>query len=166
MRVISECFEVVHLDKALYKFPLLILHYWRVPELSFCYWLNICDYTEGCCCVWQLLRIVRENTVVIVVGETGSGKTTQLTQVCRQWMVLFHCITIVIGNVVFNILATSWCRAVIYSRFSVAISSYAINIFMHFLNVFWNFSVDLTLQHLRIPLQSALWVAVKCRCGR
>jgi len=32
--------------------------------------------------VLQLLRIVRENAVVIVVGETGSGKTTQLTQVC------------------------------------------------------------------------------------
>jgi len=31
--------------------------------------------------VLQLLRIIRENTVVIVVGETGSGKTTQLTQV-------------------------------------------------------------------------------------
>lgn len=28
----------------------------------------------------QLLNIIRENNVVIVVGETGSGKTTQLTQ--------------------------------------------------------------------------------------
>ena len=35
-----------------------------------------------CCCVtMQLLRVIRENNVVIVVGETGSGKTTQLTQV-------------------------------------------------------------------------------------
>jgi len=25
--------------------------------------------------------VVRENQVVVVVGETGSGKTTQLTQV-------------------------------------------------------------------------------------
>ena len=30
----------------------------------------------------ELLRIVRDNQIVIVVGETGSGKTTQLTQVC------------------------------------------------------------------------------------
>ena len=29
----------------------------------------------------QLLRVIRENNIVIVVGETGSGKTTQLTQV-------------------------------------------------------------------------------------
>jgi pre-mRNA-splicing factor ATP-dependent RNA helicase DHX38/PRP16 len=30
----------------------------------------------------ELLKIVRENNIVIIVGETGSGKTTQLTQVC------------------------------------------------------------------------------------
>ena len=29
----------------------------------------------------ELLKIVRENQIVIIVGETGSGKTTQLTQV-------------------------------------------------------------------------------------
>lgn len=28
------------------------------------------------------MQVIRENQVVIVVGETGSGKTTQLTQVC------------------------------------------------------------------------------------
>lgn len=28
----------------------------------------------------ELLNVIRENTVIIVVGETGSGKTTQLTQ--------------------------------------------------------------------------------------
>lgn len=28
----------------------------------------------------QLLSIIRENSIVVVVGETGSGKTTQLTQ--------------------------------------------------------------------------------------
>ena len=28
----------------------------------------------------QLLNIIRENSVIVVVGETGSGKTTQLTQ--------------------------------------------------------------------------------------
>ena len=28
----------------------------------------------------DLLRVIRENQVIIVVGETGSGKTTQLTQ--------------------------------------------------------------------------------------
>lgn len=28
----------------------------------------------------ELLNVIRENTVVIIVGETGSGKTTQLTQ--------------------------------------------------------------------------------------
>ncbi len=32
----------------------------------------------------QLLKIVRENNVVIIVGETGSGKTTQLTQYLHE----------------------------------------------------------------------------------
>jgi pre-mRNA-splicing factor ATP-dependent RNA helicase DHX38/PRP16 len=32
----------------------------------------------------DLLRLVRENQVVVVVGETGSGKTTQLTQYLRE----------------------------------------------------------------------------------
>lgn len=29
----------------------------------------------------ELLSIIRDNSIVIIVGETGSGKTTQLTQV-------------------------------------------------------------------------------------
>ena len=33
---------------------------------------------------FQLLNIVRDNQVIIVVGETGSGKTTQLTQVRKN----------------------------------------------------------------------------------
>ncbi|KAM7274785.1 hypothetical protein ACFE04_016651 [Oxalis oulophora] len=32
----------------------------------------------------ELLQIVRENQVVVVVGETGSGKTTQLTQYLHE----------------------------------------------------------------------------------
>ena len=28
----------------------------------------------------DLRKIIRENKIVIIVGETGSGKTTQLTQ--------------------------------------------------------------------------------------
>lgn len=32
----------------------------------------------------ELLNVIRENSVVIVVGETGSGKTTQLTQYLHE----------------------------------------------------------------------------------
>lgn len=32
----------------------------------------------------ELLKVVRENSVVIIVGETGSGKTTQLTQYLHE----------------------------------------------------------------------------------
>lgn len=28
----------------------------------------------------DLMKVLRENKVVVIVGETGSGKTTQLTQ--------------------------------------------------------------------------------------
>lgn len=32
----------------------------------------------------DLLNVIRENSVVIIVGETGSGKTTQLTQYLHE----------------------------------------------------------------------------------
>lgn len=32
----------------------------------------------------ELVNIIRENSVVIIVGETGSGKTTQLTQYLHE----------------------------------------------------------------------------------
>ena len=32
----------------------------------------------------QLLTVVRDNKIVIIVGETGSGKTTQLTQYLHE----------------------------------------------------------------------------------
>uniref|UniRef100_A0A2P2HW90 RNA helicase n=1 Tax=Hirondellea gigas TaxID=1518452 RepID=A0A2P2HW90_9CRUS len=32
----------------------------------------------------ELLRVIRENPIVIIVGETGSGKTTQLTQYLHE----------------------------------------------------------------------------------
>ena len=32
----------------------------------------------------KLLHIIRDNPVVIVVGETGSGKTTQLPKICLE----------------------------------------------------------------------------------
>jgi ATP-dependent RNA helicase DHX8/PRP22 len=30
----------------------------------------------------EILKAVEQNDVVVVIGETGSGKTTQLSQVC------------------------------------------------------------------------------------
>lgn len=46
----------------------------------------------------NLLKVIRENSVVVIVGETGSGKTTQLTQcVCSarasQWVWAFSMLT-------------------------------------------------------------------------
>lgn len=35
-------------------------------------------------CRQELLNIIRENNVVVIVGETGSGKTTQLTQYLHE----------------------------------------------------------------------------------
>lgn len=41
-------------------------------------------------------QVIRENQVVVVVGETGSGKTTQLTQVtpCIAITFTFTCLKI------------------------------------------------------------------------
>lgn len=35
----------------------------------------------------EVLNVIRENSVVIIIGETGSGKTTQLTQVCIAFLI-------------------------------------------------------------------------------
>lgn len=35
-------------------------------------------------CRDELLQLIRENSIVVVVGETGSGKTTQLTQYLKE----------------------------------------------------------------------------------
>lgn len=35
-------------------------------------------------CILQLLNVIRENSIVIIIGETGSGKTTQLTQYLHE----------------------------------------------------------------------------------
>jgi midasin (ATPase involved in ribosome maturation) len=35
-------------------------------------------------CRKELMNVIRENNVVILVGETGSGKTTQLTQYLHE----------------------------------------------------------------------------------
>lgn len=32
----------------------------------------------------QVLNVIRENSIVIIIGETGSGKTTQLTQYLHE----------------------------------------------------------------------------------
>ncbi|KAG6919467.1 hypothetical protein DXG01_005726 [Tephrocybe rancida] len=38
------------------------------------------EYLPAFACREELMKVIRENQVIIVVGETGSGKTTQLTQ--------------------------------------------------------------------------------------
>lgn len=42
------------------------------------------EYLPAYACRQEMLRIIRDNQVVIVVGETGSGKTTQLTQYLHE----------------------------------------------------------------------------------
>ena len=42
------------------------------------------EYLPAFACREDLMQVIRENQVVIVVGETGSGKTTQLTQYLHE----------------------------------------------------------------------------------
>lgn len=53
----------------------------KVSAQASCIIIIIVKNTELSALSSQLLNIVRDNQVVIVIGETGSGKTTQLTQV-------------------------------------------------------------------------------------
>lgn len=53
----------------------------QVSAQASCIIIIIVKNTEISALSSQLLNIVRDNQVVIVIGETGSGKTTQLTQV-------------------------------------------------------------------------------------
>ena len=36
----------------------------------------------------ELTKLIRENSVVVIVGETGSGKTTQLVQYLHEERIL------------------------------------------------------------------------------
>ena len=38
------------------------------------------EYLPAFACREDLLKVIRDNQVIVVVGETGSGKTTQLAQ--------------------------------------------------------------------------------------
>lgn len=42
------------------------------------------EYLPVFACRQKLLQIIRDNSIVIVVGETGSGKTTQLAQYLHE----------------------------------------------------------------------------------
>ena len=55
-------------------------------------------------CRSELLNIIRDNSIVIIVGETGSGKTTQLTQVnlMKSYVVFFINYAIFTANFVKN----------------------------------------------------------------
>lgn len=56
----------------------------------------------------DLLKIIRENSIIICVGETGSGKTTQMTQVRffisgRKWKIIFDVFSIFMKLVILNV---------------------------------------------------------------
>ena len=42
------------------------------------------EYLPAFACRQEMLRIIRDNPVIVIVGETGSGKTTQLTQYLHE----------------------------------------------------------------------------------
>ena len=42
------------------------------------------EYLPVFSCRHELLKVIRDNSVIIIVGETGSGKTTQLTQYLHE----------------------------------------------------------------------------------
>lgn len=42
------------------------------------------EFLPAYACKQEMLRIIRDNSVVVIVGETGSGKTTQLTQYLHE----------------------------------------------------------------------------------
>ena len=42
------------------------------------------EYLPAYACRQEMLRIIRDNSVIVIVGETGSGKTTQLTQYLHE----------------------------------------------------------------------------------
>lgn len=42
------------------------------------------EFLPAFACRSEMLRIIRDNPVIVIVGETGSGKTTQLTQYLHE----------------------------------------------------------------------------------
>jgi glycine/D-amino acid oxidase-like deaminating enzyme len=49
-----------------------------VPAISYPSQLPVSEHRE------ELLEVLRDNQVVVVAGETGSGKTTQLPKICLE----------------------------------------------------------------------------------
>lgn len=56
---------------------------------------------------FQLLNVIRDNNVIVIVGETGSGKTTQLTQV-SVWMKYWKFYTATISSLLLWLNKYSW----------------------------------------------------------
>ena len=52
--------------------------------------LPIRDYAE------KILKAVRSNPVTIVIGETGSGKTTQISQVRNLTVIVSSCVHVTV----------------------------------------------------------------------
>jgi len=40
----------------------------------------------------ELVKSIRENRIIICIGETGSGKTTQVPQFCLDFGIYFSCL--------------------------------------------------------------------------
>ena len=69
----AELAEHIARSKALYEARLA-----RMPEITYDDTLPVSNRSE------EIIEAIRDNQVVIIAGETGSGKTTQLPKMCLQ----------------------------------------------------------------------------------
>jgi ABC-type glutathione transport system ATPase component len=60
------------------------LDFLPIAVFSFFQMVMVASMWNNRCYVAAMEQVVRENQVVVVVGETGSGKTTQLTQYLHE----------------------------------------------------------------------------------
>ncbi len=72
-RLEAELADQIERSKALYEARLA-----RVPEITYDEALPVSNRSE------EIIEAIRDNQVVIIAGETGSGKTTQLPKMCLQ----------------------------------------------------------------------------------
>lgn len=73
---LAEALEKIHVD-ILLSIEKLAQRKQNVPEISYPE-LPVCEHKD------EIATAIKENQVVIIAGETGSGKTTQIPKICMQ----------------------------------------------------------------------------------
>jgi ABC-type ATPase with predicted acetyltransferase domain len=82
--LIGIVWKIFPFEYLVYLGIIFYLDFLPIDVFSFFQMVMVASMWNNRCYVAAMEQVVRENQVVVVVGETGSGKTTQLTQYLHE----------------------------------------------------------------------------------